>query len=97
MRFPAPPLKRQRQKFTYMMSAVATSPSVALTSATPAPLTGAAPCGPSGASTPQLHTRYWAAHGVQVVRQGEPSQIVPHAELFLLTDPRSLRCSSSRR
>jgi lipopolysaccharide/colanic/teichoic acid biosynthesis glycosyltransferase len=38
----------------------------------------------------QLHTRYWAAHGVQVVRQGEPSQIVRHAELFLLTDPRSL-------
>src|SRR5215510_12702172 len=37
-----------------------------------------------------LHSRYWAAHGVQVVRQGEPSQIVTHAELFLLTDPRSL-------
>jgi lipopolysaccharide/colanic/teichoic acid biosynthesis glycosyltransferase len=38
----------------------------------------------------QLYTRFWAAHGVQVVRQGEPSQIVGHAELFLLTDPRSL-------
>jgi lipopolysaccharide/colanic/teichoic acid biosynthesis glycosyltransferase len=38
----------------------------------------------------QLHTRYWAALGVQVVRQGEPSEIVHHAELFLLTDPRSL-------
>src|SRR5215203_6856612 len=38
----------------------------------------------------QLHTRFWAAHGVQVVRQGEPSEIVRHAELFLLTDPRSL-------
>src|SRR6266513_296802 len=38
----------------------------------------------------QLHTRYWAAHGVQVVRQGEPSEIVRHAELFLLTDPGSL-------
>ena len=38
----------------------------------------------------QLHTRFWAAHGVQVVRQGEPSPIVRHAELFLLTDPRSL-------
>jgi lipopolysaccharide/colanic/teichoic acid biosynthesis glycosyltransferase len=37
-----------------------------------------------------LHTRFWAAHGVQVVRQGEPSPIVRHAELFLLTDPRSL-------
>src|SRR5438874_2235152 len=38
----------------------------------------------------QLHTHFWAAHGVQVVRQGEPSPIVSHAELFLLTDPRSL-------
>ncbi|HEY8667789.1 MAG TPA: sugar transferase [Tepidisphaeraceae bacterium] len=38
----------------------------------------------------QLHTRYWAAHGVQVVQQGEASQIVKNAELFLLTDPRSL-------
>src|SRR3954471_4822881 len=43
-----------------------------------------------GLDSIQLHTRYWAAHGVQVVRQGEPSQIVSHAELFLLTDPRSL-------
>lgn len=38
----------------------------------------------------QLQARYWAAHGVQVVRQGEPSQIVRHAELFLLTDANSL-------
>ena len=38
----------------------------------------------------QLHARYWASLGVQVVRQGEPSQIVKHAELYLLTDPRSL-------
>jgi lipopolysaccharide/colanic/teichoic acid biosynthesis glycosyltransferase len=37
-----------------------------------------------------LHPRFWAAFGVQVVRQGEPSQIVESAELFLLTDPRSL-------
>src|SRR3954469_11572243 len=43
-----------------------------------------------GLDSIQLHTRYWAAHGVQVGRQGEPSQIVKHAELFLLTDPRSL-------
>src|SRR5215213_9598929 len=34
----------------------------------------------------QLHTRYWAAHGVQVVRQGEPSEIVKHAELYLLIE-----------
>lgn len=38
----------------------------------------------------QLHSRFWASFGVQVVRQGEPSEIVPHAELYLLTDPRSL-------
>lgn len=43
-----------------------------------------------GMDVTQLHDRYWAAHGVQVVRQGEPSQIVRHAELFLLIDPRSL-------
>lgn len=34
----------------------------------------------------QLHSRYWASMGVQVVRQGEPSEIVRHAELFLLTE-----------
>ena len=38
----------------------------------------------------QLYTRFWAAHGVQVVRQGEPSPIISHAELFLLTEPRQL-------
>ncbi|HEX8341224.1 MAG TPA: hypothetical protein VF624_09970, partial [Tepidisphaeraceae bacterium] len=38
----------------------------------------------------QLHAHYWASMGVQVVRQGEPSQIVKHAELYLLTDPRTL-------
>src|SRR6476646_10100881 len=38
----------------------------------------------------QLHTRYWASLGVQVVRPGEPSEIVRHAELYLLTDPASL-------
>jgi hypothetical protein len=38
----------------------------------------------------QLYTRYWAALGVQVVRQGEPSEIVSHAELYLLTEPRPL-------
>ena len=38
----------------------------------------------------QLYTRYWAAHGVQVVRQGERTELVDQAELFLLTDPSSL-------
>ena len=35
----------------------------------------------------ELHDRFWAARGVQVVRQGEPSHIVENAELFLLTSP----------
>jgi hypothetical protein len=43
-----------------------------------------------GLSPTQLYLRYWASLGVQVVRLGEPSQIIPHAELFLLTDPRPL-------
>src|SRR4051812_27620901 len=43
-----------------------------------------------GLSPTQLHDRFWAARGVQVVRQGEPSEIVGGCELFLLTDPRSL-------
>src|SRR5665213_2126456 len=38
----------------------------------------------------QLHNRYWAAHGVQVVAQGEPSEIIRHAELYLLVDPGTL-------
>src|SRR5471032_2592353 len=38
----------------------------------------------------QLHTRYWASNGVQVVRQGEPSEIVRHAELFLLAESATL-------
>jgi lipopolysaccharide/colanic/teichoic acid biosynthesis glycosyltransferase len=43
-----------------------------------------------GLDPTQLHARYWASFGVQVVRLGEPSEIVRHAELFLLLDPRSL-------
>lgn len=43
-----------------------------------------------GLDPTQLHDRFWAARGVQVVRQGEPSEIVEDAELFLLTDPRLL-------
>jgi lipopolysaccharide/colanic/teichoic acid biosynthesis glycosyltransferase len=38
----------------------------------------------------QLHDRFWAARGVQVVRQGEPSEIVDGAELFLLTESHTL-------
>ena len=38
----------------------------------------------------QVHARFWAARGVQVVRVGEPSEVVRGAELYLLLDPRSL-------
>lgn len=38
----------------------------------------------------QLHDRFWAARGVQVVRLGERSEIVDDAELFLLTSPQTL-------
>jgi lipopolysaccharide/colanic/teichoic acid biosynthesis glycosyltransferase len=37
-----------------------------------------------------LHSRFWASRGIQVVRQGEPSELVKHAELFLLTEPRTM-------
>ena len=43
-----------------------------------------------GLDAAALHDRFWAARGVQVVRQGEPSEIVKHAELYLLTDKNSL-------
>ena len=67
----------------------------ATTTATPsvsAPPPAAAPADRTiwGLDAVQLHTRYWASHGVQVVRQGEPSEIVKHAELFLLTESGAL-------
>lgn len=43
-----------------------------------------------GLSPAQVHDRFWASRGVQIVRQGEPSAIVEGAELFLLLDARSL-------
>lgn len=43
-----------------------------------------------GLDPTQLHDRFWAARGVQVVRQGEPSEIVDDAELFLLTESDTL-------
>src|SRR4051812_27570325 len=62
-------------------------------SATP-PLGTGAPLGQEpkvwGLSIVQLHDRFWAARGVQVVRLGERSEIVEGAELFMLTDPRTL-------
>lgn len=66
-----------------------TEPSRPATEAAPRPAT-AGPRTIWGLDPLQLHTRYWAAHGVQVVRLGEPSEIIRHAELFLLTDAGSL-------
>src|SRR5271170_4585169 len=68
---------------------------------TPSPTMHSSPleAGPPPARSPftvwgleplELHNHYWASLGVQVVRQGEPIQIVSDAELYLLTDPRSL-------
>ena len=43
-----------------------------------------------GLTPTELHDRFWAARGVQVVRLGEASEIVEDAELFLLIAPRLL-------
>ena len=43
-----------------------------------------------GLSPSELHDRYWAARGVQVVRPGIESEIVEDAELFLIMGPRLL-------
>ncbi|HEY7120399.1 MAG TPA: sugar transferase [Tepidisphaeraceae bacterium] len=43
-----------------------------------------------GLSPVQLHDRFWAHRGVQVVRPGEPEPISPEAQLYLLTDERAL-------
>src|SRR3954447_15535607 len=65
-------------------------PPGAMPAAAPPPQQPAQPRTIWGLDAFQLYTRFWAAHGVQVVRQGEPSPIVHHAELFLLTEPRTL-------
>ena len=43
-----------------------------------------------GLDTLQLHDRFWAARGVQVVRQGQPIELVGGAELYMLVDPHCL-------
>ncbi len=43
-----------------------------------------------GMTPSELHDRFWASRGVQVVRPGEPSEIVEGAELFLLMNPQLL-------
>jgi lipopolysaccharide/colanic/teichoic acid biosynthesis glycosyltransferase len=43
-----------------------------------------------GLSALDIHDRFWASRGVQVVRPAEPSAIVPLAELYLLLGPGAL-------
>ncbi len=43
-----------------------------------------------GLTPEQVHDRFWASRGVQVVRRGEPSEFVEAAELFLLIDTDTL-------
>jgi len=40
-----------------------------------------------GLTPTELHDRFWAARGVQVVRPGQPGELEKNAELFLLTAP----------
>jgi lipopolysaccharide/colanic/teichoic acid biosynthesis glycosyltransferase len=63
-----------------------------VTVGSPSPASPASAGAPAlwGLSPSQLHDRFWASRGVQVVRCGEPSEIVESAELFLLIDPHSL-------
>ncbi|HZL36848.1 MAG TPA: hypothetical protein VFC78_16125, partial [Tepidisphaeraceae bacterium] len=74
----------------------APSASAGASISSPAASALAQPAGPAAARTIwgldplQLHNRYWASHGVQVVAQGEPSEIVRHAELYLLVEPGTL-------
>src|ERR1051326_3063960 len=43
-----------------------------------------------GLNPAQVHDRFWAARGVQVVRLGQEEPLAEDAELFLLTYPSSL-------
>ena len=43
-----------------------------------------------GLDCAQLHDRFWAARGIQVVRPGEDQPLNADAELYLLTDSRTL-------
>jgi hypothetical protein len=43
-----------------------------------------------GLSPVEVHDRFWASRGVQVVRRGSTTDLDESAELFLLVDPNSL-------
>ena len=50
-----------------------------------------------GLTPAQLHARYWAAHGVQVVQPGSGMEISPSAEMYMLTEPSRLVIMPLRR
>jgi lipopolysaccharide/colanic/teichoic acid biosynthesis glycosyltransferase len=43
-----------------------------------------------GFSPLELHERFWAAQGIQVVRRGQPERLAPEAQAFLLLEPSAL-------
>jgi len=63
------------------MSSTATRVPAAVPVSAPGPVPTIWGCSPT-----QVHDRYWAASGIQVVRRHERSELVADAELFLLCD-----------
>jgi lipopolysaccharide/colanic/teichoic acid biosynthesis glycosyltransferase len=63
------------------------------------PADSAVPAGPRiwGLDVTGLHDRFWASHGIQVVRQGEPASLSDLAELYMLTEGRVLTVFNPRR
>ena len=50
-----------------------------------------------GLEVSALHDRFWASHGIQVVRQGEPASLSDLAELYMLTEGRVMTVFNPRR
>ncbi len=50
-----------------------------------------------GLSVVGLHDRFWASRGIQVVRQGQPADIVDRAELYMLVESNLLTVFQPRR
>src|SRR5690606_29237379 len=84
--------------FTNRKPSTKTTPHTTMISTTVAPTQDATGYAPPhrghptvwGLTPVQLHDRFWAARGVQVVRPGEDAEPVHHAELFLLSDTEAL-------
>lgn len=50
-----------------------------------------------GLTPMQLHARYWAAHGVQVIPAGSGAEVSASAEMYMLTEPSRLVIMPLRR